>query len=244
MEPETEVLDFRRYANIIKKYTILKYTKQNGIIIDFGSGKGGDLYKYLHTPFKRCYLVEPYFHKQLEQRLYNINGKEKFEVIRHTAQYGHLQNIIKAKADNLFMFFSLNFFNDITISSLINNINNVLSKDGIVVMTYMDGEKVFELLKKYNGKYENKNYSIYDIDKIKRDVLGHKIKVCVNGETISMKGQIEYLVPHYEVEGRMRNINCTLIETMFFNEFKDIKKLNRQDYEFISMYRVDVYKKK
>jgi hypothetical protein len=108
----------------------------------------------------------------------------------------------------------------------------------------MDGEKVFELLKKYNGKYENNNYSIYDIDKIEGNVLGHRVKVSLNGNTILMKGQIEYLVPHYEIEGRMRTINCELIETMYFNEFKDIKKLNRQDYEFISMYRFDVYKKK
>jgi hypothetical protein len=110
METKIEELDFRKYANIIKKYTILKYTKQESVIIDLGSGKGGDLLKYLSTPFKRCYLVEPYFHKELEQRLYNIKERAKFTVIRHTAQYGHLQNIIKSKADNLFMFFSLNFF--------------------------------------------------------------------------------------------------------------------------------------
>lgn len=237
-------MDFRKYANTIKKYIIVNYIKENNIIVDLGSGKGGDLYKYLCTPFKKCYLVEPYFHKQLEQRIYNIKDKEKFTIVRHTAQYNNLQNIIRTKADNIFMFFSLNFFNEITISSLLSNINNLISKDGIIIFTYMDGEKVFNILKKYRGKYENNNYAIYDIDKTKNAVLGHKVKVCVNGNTISMKGQFEYLIPHDELKGRLSIIDCELINTKYFNEFEDIENLNRQDYEFISMYRVDVYKKK
>lgn len=236
-------IGFRKYANTIKKNLIVKYTKRKGIVIDLGSGKGGDLVKYSSTDFEKCFLVEPYFHIELKRRLSKIENKDKFKIIVETAEYNSLQKRINARADNIYLFFSLNFFNDITLPSLLNNINNMISKEGKVVFAYMDGKRVLEMLNKCNGKCEFNYYNIYNIDKCKGLETGHKVKVCVNGETISMKGQYEYLIPHDALVECMIKLNFKLIETCYFNDYSNIERLDKQYYDFISMYRYDVFKK-
>lgn len=235
-------MNFREYANLIKRNLIKTYTKEDGVVVDLGSGKGGDIYKYASTKFSTCYLVEPYFYKELQFRLHKLND-HRFISIRQTAQYNCLNNLIHHKADNMFMFFSLNFFNQHSLPSLINNIDYLLKKDGIVVFTYMDGEKVFNTLRKCNGEYKNQNYSIYDIDKYKELELGHKIKICINAETVSMKGQYEYLIPFNELHKVLRKLDYTLLETKYFDELECISNLDKKDEDFICMYRYDVYKK-
>ena len=235
-------MNFREYANLVKRNLIKSYTKEDGVVVDLGSGKGGDIYKYASTKLKTCHLVEPYFYRELQFRLHRLNDS-RFSSIRQTAQYNCLHNLIHNKADNIFMFFSLNFFNQYSLPSLINNIDYLLKKDGIIVLTYMDGEKVFNTLRKCNGEHKNQNYSIYDIDKHKDLELGHKIKICINAETVSMKGQYEYLIPFNDVYREFRKLNYTLLETKYFDELEYITDLDKKDEEFIGMYRYNVYKK-
>jgi len=235
-------MDFRRYANQVKKNLIKSYTKDNSIVVDLGSGKGGDIYKYALTKLRRCYLVEPYFYRELQYRLHNLKDM-RFNSIRQMAQYNNLHNLIHCKADNIFMFFSLNFFNENTLPSLINNIDYLLKNDGIVVFTYMDGERVLNMLRKCDGQYKNENYCIYNVDKSKDLELGHKIKICINAETVDMKGQYEYLIPFNDLYRCLRKLNYTLLETKFFDELEYIDSLDKKDREFISMYRYNVYKK-
>lgn len=238
-EEEKKFLNYREFANIIKNKLITKYTESNAIIADIGSGKGGDLYKYMNTKMKTTYLFEPYFYYDLLKRFNTIPFKNRFKLIKSSAE--NIEPYKINKVNNVFMFFSLNFFNKNNIDILLKNIKNITLPNAKIIFTYMDGQRTIDLLNKNNGLWKQSNYTIEDIDK-NNSKDNHKIKIYIDAETVSMKGQEEYLFFHDFLVSKMNLYGFKLYKTNTFdNEYEYCKISNETDKIFTKLYRYDVF---
>jgi 16S rRNA G966 N2-methylase RsmD len=228
-------LNYREFANIIKNNLISKYIQPDAIVADIGSGKGGDLIKYANTKMRFAYLFEPYFYNDLLKRYKNMPQKDKFKLINSSGE--GLDPTKVKKVDNVFMFFSLNFFTGSKLDALLYNIKNIIKTRGKVVFTYMDGNRTKDLLNKNNGVWSQCNYKI-------EGKGNDNIKIYIDAETVSMEGQYEYLMYHDFLVKKMNENGFKLIETKTFDKEYEYQKLDdEQDKIFTSLYRFDVYEK-
>jgi 16S rRNA G966 N2-methylase RsmD len=228
-------LNYREFANIVKNKLISKYVDENSKIADIGSGKGGDLIKYLYSKMSFAYLIEPNPNNfiQLKQRFSNITQQNKFKLIQASGQ--NMPNI--EKVDRVFMFFSLNFFSFEDLKLLIKNIINITKERAKVIFTYMDGQRTKDILSKNNGIWEQYNYKI-------EDKGGNKVKIYIDAETVTMEGQDENLVYHDFLANFMKEGGFKLIDNNTFdNEYEYYKLVDEHDKIFTSLYRYDVFEK-
>jgi mRNA (guanine-N7-)-methyltransferase len=220
-------LNYREFANIIKNNLISKYIQPDAIVADIGSGKGGDLIKYANTKMRFAYLFEPYFYNDLLKRYKNMPQKDKFKLINSSGE--GLDPTKVKKVDNVFMFFSLNFFTGSKLDALLYNIKNIIKTRGKVVFTYMDGNRTKDLLNKNNGVWSQCNYKI-------EGKGNDNIKIYIDAETVSMEGQYEYLMYHDFLVKKMNENGFKLIETKTFDKEYEYQKLDdEQDKIFTSL---------
>lgn len=81
------VPSLRRFHNIVK-YEMLKKLG-NSVLLDIGSGKGGDMYKWINIKFKKIYAIDP----NINFRTHNkkiIEIKEKAENIPDFIKYDNI----------------------------------------------------------------------------------------------------------------------------------------------------------
>jgi hypothetical protein len=206
--PETakKLVNFRKYHNEIKRKLILdNLTNENMIVVDLGSGKGGDLPKYLKAKFKKLYMIEPNKEnlKELKERFRQkeySSLRNKIEIIESKAENLDLINKITQKADVVFMFYSLTFFfkNRELLQDLASVISGLLKEGGKLVATYMNGDKVFSNLLK--GDIISNSYTIKSInlDINASNYYGKEIEIDFK-ETATATKQLEYLIRDIEL---------------------------------------------
>jgi len=162
-----DLILMRKYHNIVKSKMIENC--KNGFLVDIGSGRGGDIHKWIKNKIN-VFAVEPnsehliefvdrltkngyveiepnnYIMNNLSVQILNAFGQEtKFITEKFTKLFG------ENKADCVSIFNALTFFFDTekSLDSLINTINNVLKVDGLFMGMVMDGELVKQLLVKH-----------------------------------------------------------------------------------------------
>jgi hypothetical protein len=203
---DKKLMNFRKYHNDIKRKLILdNLTNDNMIVVDLGSGKGGDLPKYLKAKFKKLYMIEPNKEnlKELKERLrqkeyYSL--RNKIEIIESKAENLDLINKITQKADFVFMFYSLTFFfkNRELLQDLSTVISGLLKEGGKLIATYMNGDKVFSNLLK--GDIVSNSYTIKstNLDINASNYYGKEIEIDFK-ETATATKQLEYLIRDIEL---------------------------------------------
>ena len=262
---------FRRFCNLIKSYLINTYCKEGKNVLDLGAGKGGDLYKYEKRKLNKLYLVEPYLYEGLLERLGNLNNqnyKESITTINATAED---TNTIKAVIDDtnidvINMMFSMTFFGEDDRFNKLRNTLNILSNNGVFVTTYMDGDRTLEKLRKNNGLFEGSFFRMQDINALQLSKnsknyklgFGHKINVAIEGESITSKGQDEFLLPSTVINNKLKLNGLSFTTSLFFDkvdvlshkENREIKEaislyndMSEEEKELVSLFRFDVYNK-
>ena len=142
---------FRKAFNIFKRQYISEFCKGK-VVLDIGSGRGGDIEKYVNAGAKHLYFVEPNndFIEESKERYKPHSKKISISFLPYGGQQSELiQENIKQPVDVVFMMFSLtNFFqSEQYLNMLVTTISNNLSKNGDkLVVTVMDGYRVNELL--------------------------------------------------------------------------------------------------
>lgn len=157
----------RKYHNQVKSALLSKYVYEGAIILDIGSGRGGDIGKWRANKLKRVYASEPSFNekntdafsidtrnefnKRLSEQL-NLPNQPDVKQIKYGVQ--KTQQIVKAiKKDKLsagVAFFSLTFLAESQekFDSFIETIDKVIPPKGKFVGIVMDGHRVNEILEK------------------------------------------------------------------------------------------------
>jgi 16S rRNA G966 N2-methylase RsmD/SAM-dependent methyltransferase len=144
-EEEKGIPNLRKLANEIKK-DYIKYSKDK-VVLDIGSGVGGDLFKYEEVKPKELYFIEPSQSNIKDMEIRLNNSKQFLKHVKSNLKYlnvggeetEEIVNFVNKKVDIINMFFSLTFFfkDNNTIESLANTIDSLLGPDGIFIGTTM-----------------------------------------------------------------------------------------------------------
>ena len=197
----------RQYHNQIKRFLINSYSSSKNVL-DIGSGAGGDIRKYESAKIKTCVGID----------IVNVeyeHNKGKFHFVKATNELYNVQNLLKnhtvKQFDVVNVFFAAHYFfkSDDTLLNFVKNINSSLKTNGVIILTFMDGQKIFNLLKDKKiakGKILSVKHNdtvIYKIKKMYKDVekiddlslVNQKIEVRLNGtKYFKSNASIEYLV--------------------------------------------------
>ena len=269
----------KRFNNSIKKDLIQRYaflyTNKN-VIMDLASGRGSDLKNYIDNGVQNLLMLEMDIGAidELINRKYSILTQKSNKGCNMCVLNANLNNDFKKTIqliqdnftdvnlyiDNfinvgtipiIFCHFAMHYLLETEKSStnIISLISYYLEKNGVFIMTIFDGQKVFDLLKRHNGKWApNKKYMI-SYDKKQPSTFsgfGHKIKVLL---PLSDKPYEEYLVDPFALDKIFKKHNIYRTEERCFGDFlhenPDSSRLNidESDKQFINLYKYYIYKK-
>lgn len=170
---ESEKVDLtpmRKYHNTVKRQLIESVCVKDDVILDIGSGRGGDLSKYKKCEPSALYMIDPNEENlnELKSRL-NTTFKSLKPVVKILQAYGQdTEKIVKLmknkEADIVSQFFSLTFFfqSDDLLDQLVDTIDETLKYGGVYIGTVMDGHKVSNLINSINrgDTWSNNAFSI------------------------------------------------------------------------------------
>jgi len=145
----------RKYHNRIKShlYKLDLSTNQSSdkTLLDIGSGKGGDLSKWLD--YSKIICVEPNNDNliELKKRIITFNMQDRVRIVETTAE--NTDEILKAiddflghgsKVSTISLMLSLSFFwkSESTLNSLVNTILSTISDTGNIIFLTIDGDIV------------------------------------------------------------------------------------------------------
>jgi hypothetical protein len=227
---------YRKIHNEIKGYIISEFCNRTKIL-DLGSGKGGDLFKYnSNNNIQMIYLVEPDKDniKELNERINKLQvskthdfdlsiinaGSQDTEKIIDTIRSIQRNSIV----DVITSFFSLTFLfqSENLLDRLVDTIDKTLSDNGYFVGTVMDGYRTLDLLKKKNGIINDKCYSIKSIDnivKVNKNTYNNMVEIDLKG-TETATTQREYLVFLDLLEAKLNTKEIYLVDSPYFDDPK------------------------
>ena len=261
----------RNFNSFIKTYVLQLVLDKSFVpkihknwVIDLACGKGQDLFRISNMGFKNGLFID-----NDKAALYEFNERKKGlsnkinmrintkQVDLANTNYNDIidsLNMIRLNQANLIICnLAIHYFiesNDM-INNFISLINELINKNGIVIITCFDGSKIFELLNDSNeyNLYEDdvKKYSI--IKDYKSSTLlksGQKIKVLLpfsgHGEYYSeYLVNIDYLNEVFESKGFVNHSSESFDN--LFEKYKNLDHLSDQDKEYVGLYRYMIYVK-
>lgn len=128
---EPGIILMRAYHNDIKR-KILKNLK--GVIVDVGTGRGGDLSKWKHL--EKVFCIEPDATNLdiMKNRLKEINSLNNIEIIQHKATILGNRNLFPKKSiDAVTCFFCLNLMLEEDLNQLLRDSSEILKKGAFFV---------------------------------------------------------------------------------------------------------------
>jgi len=167
-----------KYNSFIKGSLIELYCKDVDWVIDLGSGKGQDLYKYSSAGIKHLTMVEMDTNAIFESLQRRFMSKEKLfditsiqgDLSKSKDIYNKIMNIRKQVisisgklVDVIVCNFAIHYFMH-NISELIAVIATLLKKGGYFIFTTFDGKRIFNLLEKLKF---NESWTIVEDNEIK-----------------------------------------------------------------------------
>nr|QBK93554.1 MAG: mRNA capping enzyme with OTU-like cysteine protease [Pithovirus LCPAC404] len=191
-----------KYHNRIKS-KLISSLNVSDIILDIGSGHGGDVLKWKNA--SHIYAVEPNSENRakLRKRLQSANmakmakkvtiipcrGQDRKTIAEYIGKGGH------RKVDAILFMFSLSFFDDL--NDVKQLLIDFLKPDGVFIYTTIDGNAVSEMFKPvldYDGEYVDTDYWDFEgLFKIAKIPDSNRIHLSIP-ESKTAKEQDEFLV--------------------------------------------------
>jgi hypothetical protein len=237
--------NLRLMANKIKK-EMIEDTKCK-VVVDIGSGVGGDISKYSKSETKELFLIEPStdnirkFNSRLKEGAKFLK-KPPYKVLNAAGEESEkICSFVGKKVDFVNMFFSLTFFfkNREMLMSLVNTIDCLLKDDGVFMGTVMDGSLVERELG--SGDIIEKDYEIKKLSVDKKGFYNKEISIDFKN-TVTATYQTEYLVFLKEFEFLLTSKGITLEKIMNFNEY-DTSSLSKEEKFLNGLYSMFVFRK-
>jgi len=216
----------RKYHNIFKRNALSNNLKEGDTIIDWGSGRGGDINKWERLKLKKIYAVEPNDENrtEFERRLLQKKNIKNIEIIPTGAE-----DFKKEGVDAITTFFSLTFFprDDILYNGMIDSIDRSVKIGGKVIGAVMDGDRTDKLI----GEKEYKN-DAFSLTRKNKDT----IYISINDKNSMVKNQEEWLFFFERFKSRLNAIGFELENTGFINT-GDFERLNDDSKVFSNLFR-------
>jgi len=243
--PRKPLENLRVFANTVKKDMIEE--TRNKVVVDIGSGVGGDIFKYSKSQPKELFLIEP---SDDNIKSLNIRLKEgekylrklNYKVLKSGGEETQkIYSFVNKKVDYVNMFFSLTFFfkSREMLMSLVNTIDYLLKDGGVFMGTVMDGYLVEKEL--YNGDITNKDYEIKK--RWTEEGLYNKEISIDFKNTVTATYQTEYLVYMKEFEFLLASKGIILEKIMNFNDYNDTQSLTPEEKFLNGLYSLFSFRK-
>jgi len=203
----------RRYHNIIKETMLKSEFRKDDIIMDWGSGRGGDLNKWANIGLKKVFVVEPNETNLEELKRRYAEIKKKLDITIATDDDGNLlggedtdglaEVIDGTPIDGIVSFFSLTFFgkDEARWDAMIDSFDKLIPPGGKLVGIVMDGIKVRSLMSEERSKQSldegeavdltNPSFSISQITEFTDDPTGNEIEIKIHEESSMVRGEDE-----------------------------------------------------
>jgi predicted MPP superfamily phosphohydrolase len=236
----TDIRDYyyncaRRFHNHIKDVLIKKYASKKNIL-NIGIGAGGNIKKYEYSKVKSLVgvnVVETKYKSRIAQSKFFKSNKNVYNI----------HNFTKNSFDTVNLMFSVHYFfkNRTTFVNFINNLYKSVRRNGNVVMTMMNGQKILKLVK--NGSFENSVCKIVVKQNDPKKLLGNSMEVKLYGSKYFENSvSNEYLVNISQFIKFMENIGFKLIENKSFKtlcgEYCKMMTHDEKQFSFLNNYLV------
>lgn len=245
----------RKFHNLVKEDILAKNFSKDSVIVDFGSGRGGDLRKWMKLGFKSVYCIEPNEENADELvRRYkemNLNTRPNVHLIRSGGQSPNIVSEIKdeledQKISGCVSFFSLTFFTEKPeeFNALIKNIADLVPVGGKFVGIVMDGDKVEAALQeqRIKKKIAPGDGSVLDtgVFKIEQQStfsslgFGNEISINMAETTGMVHDQTEWLVYFKILTTALRRYGFQLVTTQVLDQNSGSRSLS-ETYELLPL---------
>lgn len=232
---------FRKHHNFVKNDLISRYCGKvsNSRVLDLGSGRGGDLFKYARIDLSKLYLTDPDPENLAELRnrlskpnLSQLRKKTAVKEISAQSSDAIWEFIRKTPVNTITSFFMLTHIFDTPsdVESFVRTLELTSEKDTYFVGTVMDGNQVLNAM----GNEEKISGEGWRIEMIQRREFGSKIKIHMDGTMVDE--QVEYLVDFSYLEKKLNEIGFVKEESRIFPNFPAQQTLN-------SFFRLFVFKR-
>ncbi len=257
----------KKFNNFVKKSLINRYKTNSAI--DLASGRGGDLNKYFDAKYKNLLMIEidknsidEIINRKYEILMGKNDGSLNLLVesldLNKSYKYNISQlekrNIWFLKNDqvNIFCHFAFHYFTESekSLKNICEFINFYLKPGSHFIITILNGQKVFDLIKNLK-EWKTDKYLIQEVSMGKIfHGLGNKIKIKlpfsneIYDEYLIDLLTLDVILAKYKIfRTEDRNFDKLLDEYSIYNE-KFYSQLDYDDKKFISMYKYIVYTKK
>lgn len=208
--------NMRRYHNHIKR-EMYNSVKGANSLLDIGSGKGGDLQKFIDNKIQ--YIVG-----------YDISEESVKEAKRRAMQFPEAKNYKfnvldlrtnEIKSENQFSIvtsmFSFHYFfeSKSTFKTVMKSITNNLVNGGLFMGTFFDGDLVKKYIQEKNQSKEFKLTLKHDDPK---ELFGNTLSVMIS-DTVLNETTDEYIVNFEMFVREMKKYNFELLDTKTFDKF-------------------------
>ena len=222
----------RRFLNRdVKTELIRENTYEDCSILDGGSGRGGDIKKWIEAKLNKIYVIDPSFVDDPEKsNLTEFNNRLNYfkreytkipEILIVTQKNGKSVGIENTKAIKTFikkneinvisLFFCLTYLaeNNEKFDGVIETLSSILDREGTVIGIVLDGLETEKILNK--GNIDNSAFSIkLDTKKIKSGKTGNQITINIKEESAIVHDQIEWLFYFDLFEKKLKQNGFTL----------------------------------
>jgi mRNA (guanine-N7-)-methyltransferase len=234
---ESLITEIRKYNNSIKT-DLYKYVKGSSSILEIAGGRGGDLWKISQNGFTNATLLDSDINalfidsdcaKVRYQKVKQKNNSFHLNLVHQSM----LEPINLGKFDVVSCQFAIHYaFSSLSnVEVLLKNFASSSKKNGYLILTFMDGEKVFERLKKNEFVLEKDGHICIKITKnYNRDKLVN-VNQSINVFIDSIGENKEYLVNYDFLKKELKKKGFTIIKDGFFDQ-SNLEGLEKEFVEF------------
>lgn len=249
-----DLVVMRRYHNVIKRDMIKKYCKKS-VMLDIGSGKGGDISKWIDAE-ATVLAVEPFqthlneminrLRKDGFQQKNNVYSKGTTDITVVQGYGEDTESIMKHfakiadRAQCITIFNALTFFyiDEQRLNALIATISNLLADGGYFMGIVMDGQLVRRAFTQRNTKVlQNYGWKIQKESQFTNSPYGNKIIIDLEAATVS--NQTEYLVDFNVLVQKLEQHGIYLVKDVSYHLSNP--NLSHSQQELNNLYRKFVF---
>lgn len=214
----TRAYHIRNFNNFIKSMLFKIYLDGANSVLDFGFGKGGDLWKYEKTAIKEVYGLDIANVSLIEALERARSMRPPFKLVVKTKDCYGSSFDLKKEFDAISIQFSFHycFKSEATLETTLGNISRHLKNRGIVIMTVPCKEEI--LRRKEKGTLSNPLYSIQFKEYDERNPYNQAYSISISD---SIDKCVEYLIDYDVLENKAREKNLFIIKSMSFRQFLD-----------------------
>lgn len=225
--------------NILKEEPCSKLASKKSVIIDIGSGRGGDLMKWQRLGVDTVFAVEPSAtnRAEMKKRLHEISKNTNYKVkvktiptvIENTPEITKVVGKSDDNVDAMFAFFSLTFIpkDEATYNAFFETLDLTVPEGGFFSGIVLDGGRVRKLLDAVRkekkladddaASYESTAFTLTQATMFDDSPFGNEIVIDINDPDSMVKNQTEWLLDFDRFEQDLRSRGFVFVDGNFLD---------------------------